>query len=70
MPCALKSQRPLVDILMHKPKMILIDVDGTLVDSVPDLAYCVDRMMEQLGREPRGEQRVRDWVLRQVASRV
>jgi len=47
---------------MHKPEMILIDVDGTLVDSVPDLAWCVDRMMEQLGREPRGEQRVRDWV--------
>ena len=47
---------------MHKPQMILIDVDGTLVDSVPDLAFCVDRMMEQLGREPRGERRVRDWV--------
>ena len=47
---------------MHKPEMILIDVDGTLVDSVPDLAYCVDRMMQQLGREPRGESRVRDWV--------
>ena len=47
---------------MHKPEMILIDVDGTLVDSVPDLAYCVDRMMQQLGREPRGENRVRDWV--------
>ena len=47
---------------MHKPEMILIDVDGTLVDSVPDLAYCVDRMMEQLGGDPRGEARVRDWV--------
>jgi len=42
--------------------MILIDVDGTLVDSVPDLAFCVDSMMVQLGREPRGEERVRDWV--------
>jgi phosphoglycolate phosphatase len=27
---------------MDKPAMVLIDVDGTLVDSVPDLAYCVD----------------------------
>jgi len=42
--------------------MILIDVDGTLVDSVPDLAYCVDAMMEQLGRPPCGEARVRNWV--------
>jgi phosphoglycolate phosphatase len=42
--------------------MILIDVDGTLVDSVPDLAYCVDEMMRQLGLPPHGETRVRDWV--------
>jgi phosphoglycolate phosphatase len=42
--------------------MILIDVDGTLVDSVPDLAYCVDAMMDQLGRPPCGEARVRNWV--------
>jgi len=47
---------------IRKPEMILIDVDGTLVDSVPDLAYCVDEMMQQLAREPRGETRVRDWV--------
>ena len=42
--------------------MILIDVDGTLVDSVPDLAYCVDAMMEKLDRPACGEARVRDWV--------
>jgi phosphoglycolate phosphatase len=47
---------------MRKPEMILIDVDGTLVDSVPDLAYCVDEMMTGLGRAPCGEARVRDWV--------
>jgi len=47
---------------VRKPKMILIDVDGTLVDSVPDLAYCVDEMMKELGREPHGEAKVRDWV--------
>ena len=47
---------------VRTPKMILIDVDGTLVDSVPDLAYCVDEMMKALGREPHGEAKVRDWV--------
>jgi phosphoglycolate phosphatase len=47
---------------VRKPAMILIDVDGTLVDSVPDLAYCVDAMMEKLDRPPCGEARVRDWV--------
>jgi phosphoglycolate phosphatase len=49
-------------MLSKKPEMILIDVDGTMVDSVPDLAFCVDEMMQALGREPRGEERVRDWV--------
>ncbi len=47
---------------MLRPKMILIDVDGTLVDSVPDLAFCVDAMMERLGRPPHGEAAVRNWV--------
>jgi len=43
-------------------KMVLIDVDGTLVDSVPDLAYCVDEMMKQLDMPLRGETNVRNWV--------
>jgi phosphoglycolate phosphatase len=47
---------------MFKPKMVLIDVDGTLVDSVPDLAYCVDEMMKQLDMPVRGEAAVRQWV--------
>lgn len=47
---------------MKRPKMILIDVDGTLVDSVPDLAFCIDAMMERLGRPPYGEAVVRNWV--------
>jgi phosphoglycolate phosphatase len=42
--------------------MVLIDVDGTLVDSVPDLAFCVDEMQKQLGLPVRGEARVRHWV--------
>ncbi len=42
--------------------MILIDVDGTLVDSVPDLACCIDEMMTRLDMPPRGEQQVRLWV--------
>jgi phosphoglycolate phosphatase len=43
-------------------EMVLIDVDGTLVDSVPDLAYCVDEMMQQLDMPVRGEANVRNWV--------
>ncbi len=47
---------------LHRPEMVLIDVDGTLVDSVPDLTFCVDEMMERLDLPPRGEAKVRDWV--------
>lgn len=47
---------------MPTPRLALIDVDGTLVDSVPDLAYCVDELMNQLGLPQRGEARVRQWV--------
>jgi phosphoglycolate phosphatase len=49
-------------MMLTKPEMILIDVEGTLVDSVPDLAYCVDEMMTQLGLPTHGEAKVREWV--------
>lgn len=42
--------------------MILIDVDGTLIDSVPDLAFCVDQLMAEMNMPPRGETAVRHWV--------
>ena len=45
-----------------QPKLIMIDVDGTLVDSVPDLAYCIDEMMQKLGLQKWGEAKVRQWV--------
>jgi len=41
---------------------VLFDLDGTLVDSVPDIAAAVDALLVQLGREPAGEERVRGWV--------
>jgi phosphoglycolate phosphatase len=47
---------------IKKPEMILIDLDGTLVDSVPDLAWCVDEMMKALNMPVRGQDKVRNWV--------
>jgi len=45
-----------------KPGFILIDLDGTLIDSVPDLAYCVDETMKKMDMPVRGEAAVRNWV--------
>ncbi|MBK1873100.1 MULTISPECIES: phosphoglycolate phosphatase [Marinobacter] len=44
------------------PGVALFDLDGTLVDSAPDLAAAVDRTLEQLGRKPAGLEQVRQWV--------
>ncbi|MFG3451700.1 phosphoglycolate phosphatase [Stutzerimonas stutzeri] len=44
------------------PRLAMFDLDGTLMDSVPDLAAAVDKMLKVLGREPAGVAPVRDWV--------
>ena len=44
------------------PAGILFDLDGTLVDSAPDLTAAMDSMLSTLGREPAGETQVRNWV--------
>jgi phosphoglycolate phosphatase len=44
------------------PQLVLFDLDGTLLDSVPDLAAAVDHMLALRGRDPAGVERVRDWV--------
>ncbi|MFZ5724578.1 MAG: phosphoglycolate phosphatase [Pseudomonadota bacterium] len=41
---------------------LLFDLDGTLVDSVPDIALAVDRTLADLGRTTAGEELVRGWV--------
>ena len=44
------------------PRLVMFDLDGTLMDSVPDLAAAVDKMLMLLGCPPAGVARVRDWV--------
>lgn len=44
------------------PDMVLIDLDGTLIDTVPDLAHAVDVTMKALGMPERGEHSVRKWI--------
>ena len=44
------------------PELVGFDLDGTLVDSVPDLAWCIDQTMPRFGIPPRGDALVRNWV--------
>ncbi|MBM7062213.1 phosphoglycolate phosphatase [Pseudomonas sp. UL073] len=44
------------------PRLVMFDLDGTLVDSVPDLAAAIDRMLQHLGRPSAGIEAVRQWV--------
>ena len=41
---------------------ILFDLDGTLIDSVPDIAIAIDQLMDTLDLPRRGEAKVRQWV--------
>lgn len=42
--------------------VLLFDLDGTLVDSAPDLALAVNDTLQQLGLETFPEQTIRGWV--------
>ncbi len=41
---------------------LLFDLDGTLIDSVPDIAAALDATLENFNYPPAGERRVRRWV--------
>lgn len=43
-------------------KLLMFDFDGTLIDSVPDLADATNIMLEQLGKPPYPLQTIEKWV--------
>ncbi len=47
---------------MDKITTLLFDLDGTLVDSVPDLAYALNLSLHDLDRTQYTEDEIRNWV--------
>jgi phosphoglycolate phosphatase len=43
-------------------KMVMVDLDGTLIHTAPDLANCANLMLEELGRERREPRLVETWI--------
>ncbi len=43
-------------------RLVAFDLDGTLIDSVPDLTRAMDSVLAALRLPPAGEAKVRDWV--------
>ena len=52
----------LQQVSIKKPRLIMFDLDGTLVDSVPDLSFAVDAMLSDLGKPIAGLESVSNWV--------
>ncbi len=51
-------------------KAVMIDLDGTLLDTVADLAAAVNLMLEKLGRSPLDEALVRNFVGKGIPNLV
>jgi phosphoglycolate phosphatase len=50
------------DIEFGRIRLVLLDLDGTLVDSLPDLAWCGNAMLGELGLAARDPDAARAWV--------
>jgi len=62
--------KPLADWFGELPKVILLDLDGTLVDSAADIALSLNRALADLGMAAVSEAHVRDWVGRGAARLI
>jgi len=49
-------------VTLHQKNVLLFDLDGTLVDSVPDLALALNRTLRDLNKAEFDDQTIRCWV--------
>ena len=53
-----------------KVKAVMIDLDGTLLDTIPDLAAAANNMLVEMGRAPLPESRIRNFVGKGIANLI
>lgn len=51
-----------MDLKFYDKRAILFDLDGTLIDSVPDLAFSINYMLDTLNMPTYNEETIRYWV--------
>ena len=47
---------------LFKPELIVFDLDGTLVDSSPDIATAINQMLADLNQDTYSEQQIKQWL--------
>ncbi|BFM04641.1 hypothetical protein Psyaliredsea_32880 [Psychrobacter alimentarius] len=47
---------------LDRKKLLIFDFDGTLIDSVPDLADATNAMLTALGKDPYHIDTIRNWI--------
>lgn len=45
-----------------KPELIIFDLDGTLVDSSPDIATAINKMLAEVKQDTHSEQQIKQWM--------
>ncbi len=49
-------------LMKNSIKLLIFDLDGTLIDSVPDIAVATNKMLADLGKQTFSEDDIRHWV--------
>ncbi|MEN8261725.1 MAG: phosphoglycolate phosphatase [Pseudomonadota bacterium] len=47
---------------LPRPRLVIVDLDGTMIDSAPDIGYATQVMLERLGLPPVDQADVCNWI--------